>query len=97
MPGEDQDFSLRLYSGAGWSGYVRLSEYGRIAYPDPFFTHPFPYPAGDFTKSAMATIRVPLSAFDNVDPTNVSWVYAYFNVPGKSSGSVMIDSLEFVD
>lgn len=95
--GEDQDFSLRFYSGGtgGWSNYVRLSDYGRISYPDQFITHPFPYPQGDYTKTAMTTIRVPLSAFTNFDPTDVWWVYAYFNAPGKSQGSVIIDSIEF--
>lgn len=96
-PGEDQDFSIRFYSGGtgGWSNYVRLSDYGRISYPDQFITYPWPYPQGDYTKTAMTTIRVPLSAFTNFDPTDVWWVYAYFNVPGKSQGSVIIDSIEF--
>ncbi|MFN3241580.1 MAG: hypothetical protein ACE37K_08720 [Planctomycetota bacterium] len=96
-PGQDQDFSLRFYSGAGWSNYVRLSDYGSITYPDAFITYPFPYPQGDYTKTAMTTIRVPLSAFSNFDPTDVWWVYAYFNVPGRSQGSVIIDSLEFAN
>lgn len=97
VAGEDQDFSLRLYTGAGWSNYVRVGDYGRIPYPTYFYTHPWPYPAGDYTKSALSTIRVPLDAFSNVDLTDVRWVYVYFNVPGHTAGSVMLDSLEFVD
>lgn len=94
-PGEDQDFRVRLYTGNGWSDFVTVSDHGRIPSPDVFVTYPFPYPAGDFTKTAMTTIRLPLDAFAGADLTDVQWVYCYFDLPGHTDGSVVIDSLEF--
>ncbi len=94
-PGVDQDFRVRLFTGAGWSDFVTISDHGRIPSPDVFFSYPFPYPAGDFTKSAMTTIRLPLAAFAGADLTDVQWVYLYFDVPGHTAGSVILDSLEF--
>jgi hypothetical protein len=95
--GQDQDFRIRLYSGLGWSSFVVASDHGRVPSPEYFFTHPFPYPAGDFTKSAMVTIRIPLSAFANLDLTDVRNVYLWFDVPGHTQGTVLIDSLEFTN
>lgn len=94
-PGEDVDFRVRLYTSNGWSDFVAVSDYGRIASPDVFVTFPFPYAAGDFTKSAMTTIRLPLEAFTGADLTDVQWVYCYFDLPGHTDGSVVMDSLEF--
>ena len=95
-PGEDHDFSVRLFTGSGWSSYLKISDYGRIPYPTYFFTAPLFQPPGDFTKTAMSTVRLPLDAFNNADLTDVQWVYIYFNRPGSESGSVILDSLEFV-
>jgi acetyl esterase/lipase len=95
VAGEDQDFRVRIYTGFGWSSYVVASDHGRVPYPTYFFTHPYPYPAGDFTKTAMATIRIPLSAFANADLSDLRNVYLYFDVPGHTAGSLLIDSLEF--
>lgn len=95
VAGADQDFRVRLYTGNGWSGFVTISDHGRIPAPDHFYTHPFPYAAGDFTKSAMTTIRLPLDAFAGADLTDVQWVYCYFDLPGHTAGSVILDSLEF--
>ncbi len=93
--GEDQDFYIRLRSANGYSTRIRASEFGRIAYPDQFITYPYPYPQGDYTKSAMNTIKVPLSAFGNFDPNVATWIYLEFTVPGHRSGSVFVDSIEF--
>lgn len=94
-PGADKDFRVRLYTGSGWSEFVTISDHGRIPAPDVFFAAPIPHPAGDFTKSAMTTIRLPLSAFAGADLTDVQWVYCYFDLPGHTAGSVILDSLEF--
>lgn len=85
-----QNFHVRLYTSDGWSSKVPVGDYAELAYPD-VFTLNFP---NDHTKSAMETIRVPLSAFANANLSNVSWVALYFDVPGHASGSILIDSLE---
>lgn len=91
--GAAQNFHVRLYSSAGWSSKVPVGDYAELAYPD-VFTLNFP---NNYTKSAMETIRIPLSAFDNVNLGNVSWVALYFDVPGHESGSILIDSLELAN
>lgn len=94
--GVDQDFFVRLYTGAGYSSLVKISDHGRIPYADEFQWVPFPNPGGDFTKTAMNTVRIPLDAFDNVDLDDVIFVYMYFTAPGSSqAGSIHVDSLEF--
>jgi hypothetical protein len=93
--GQDQDFHVRLFTGNGWSNLVRVSAHGRVPYPTTFVTHPFPYAAGDFTKSALQTIRIPLDAFTGADLSDVRNVYFYFTVAGHTQGAVLVDSLEF--
>jgi hypothetical protein len=96
--GVDQDFRIRLFTSNGWSSYVRVSDWARVPYPTYFFTHPFPYPAGDFTKTALTTVRIPLSAFGGANLASVQNVWLYFGQAGTpTSGSVMLDSLEFVN
>lgn len=96
--GADQDFHARLSSGAGLSNKVRIGAYGRLPYPDEFICNSvLDECVGDYSKSAMATIRVPLTAFKNVDWTDVRNVYLYFDVDGHDSGAIAIDSLEFTD
>lgn len=97
VPGQDQDFRVRLLTGNVLSFPVKISDHGRIPAPDPFLTFPFPYPAGDFTKSALTTIRVPLTAFFGADLHDVRAVYFYFDVPGHTTGSILVDSLEFAN
>ncbi len=97
--GQDQDFYVRLYTSTGYSNKVQVSLHGRIPYPDEFQC-PEPTcgenPPNDFSKSAMNTVRVPLSAFTNVDLTDVRYVYFYFDVPQRPSGAITLDSLELV-
>ena len=96
---QDQDFNVRLYTSMGYSNKVRVSLHGRIPYPDEFQCPDLSCglnPPNDFSKSAMNTVRVPLSAFSNVDLTDVQSVYLYFDVPGRPSGAIALDSLEFV-
>lgn len=98
--GQDQDFHVRLLTGAGFSDKVRVSLHGRVPYPDEFLCNSV-FHCGivvpiDMTKSAMSTIRIPLSAFSNVDLTDVQAVYLYFDVPERPTGAITLDSLEFV-
>ncbi len=97
QPGVDQDFYVRLYTGDGYSSFVKISDHGRIPYPDEFQWFPFPYPQGDYTKTAMNTIRIPLDAFGGADLTDVRRVHFFFTVNGHEQGSVHVDSLEFTN
>lgn len=98
--GQDQDFNVRLYTSVGYSNKVPVSLHGRIPYPDEFqcgFGSSCGLnPPNDFSKSAMNTIRIPLSAFNNVNLSDVRYVYFYFDVPERPSGAITLDSLEFV-
>ena len=98
--GEDQDFHVRLYTSQGYSSKVPVGLHGRIPYPDEFQCtfggNCGLNPPNDFSKSAMATIRVPLAAFSNVDLTDVRYAYLYFDVPERPQGAITLDSLEFV-
>lgn len=96
--GEDQDFRIRMFTSNGWSSYAEVSDFARIPYPTYFYTFPFPYPAGDFTKTALTTVRIPLSAFGGADLDSVQNVYFYFGQGGDpTTGSVLLDSLEFTN
>ena len=94
-PGEDQDLRVRLFTGNGWSEFVVVGDHGRVPAPSVFQHFVQPFGVQDFTKSAMHTIRLPLDAFTGADLTDVQWVYFYFDVPGHTAGSVILDSLEF--
>ncbi|MBL9079941.1 MAG: hypothetical protein JNL08_20775 [Planctomycetes bacterium] len=94
-PGQDQDLRVRLFTGSGWSSYVTVGDHGRVPYPPTFLHFVQPFGVQDFGKSAMTTIRLPLDAFAGADLTDVQWVYFYFDVPGHTQGSVLLDSLEF--
>ncbi len=98
--GQDQDFNVRLYTSAGYSNKVQVSVHGRIPYPDEFQcgfgANCGLNPPNDFSKSAMSTVRIPLSAFRGADLSDVRYVYFYFDVPERPSGAITLDSLEFV-
>jgi len=98
-PGQDQSFRIRLLSNNGLSSKVSIADYLPIPEQDEFICPPFACGnnvVADFSKSAMSTVRIPLSAFNNVDLGSVRAVYAYFDDPGYNSGAVSIDNLEFV-
>lgn len=98
--GQDQDFNVQLSTSLGLSNKVRVSSHGRIPYPDEFQCSGSPNcglnPPNDFSKSAMSTVRVPLSAFINADLTDVRFVFLSFDVPERPRGAIALDSLEFV-
>jgi hypothetical protein len=97
--GQDQDFNVQLSTSLGLSNKVRVSGHGRIPYPDEFLCSSLncgPNPPNDFSKSAMSTIRVPLSAFTSVDLTDVGFVFLSFDLPERPKGAILLDSLELV-
>lgn len=100
--GEDQDFLIGLVTGAGvLPSVVHISDYGRIPYPDPFVfaiagfcDNGFVGP-GDYTKTALTTIRIPLADFPGADLGDVRQVVMLFSVEGHETGSIIVDNLEF--
>jgi len=98
--GQDQDFRVHLVTGMGASTRVRVSLHGRVPYPDEFQctggTGCGLTPPNDYSKSALSTIRIPLSAFGNADLTDVQYIFLDFDLPERPDGAITIDSLEFV-
>ncbi len=95
---QSKDFYVRLYSAAGWSNDVSVGDFGVLNHPHEYLTDlKGTVPYGDYANSNLQTIRIPLSAFTNVDLENVSYIYFYFNKPGHTQGSIHLDSLEFVE
>ena len=88
-----QDAYITLQSGNGSSRSIRAAAFGEIPYPDQrYFT--------EYTKSAMRTVRIPLSSYTiavintvPVDLTDVVSVSVDFGV--KPTGEIEVDSLEF--
>lgn len=97
--GVSQNIRVGLLSSAGVSSQVDTIGYRDIPPQDAFICNPFQcgnIEQADFSKSAMGTVRIPLSAFDNVDLAEVRGIYLYFNDPDIVTGDITIDSLEFV-
>ncbi|HKX62122.1 MAG TPA: hypothetical protein VJS65_09765 [Verrucomicrobiae bacterium] len=100
---EDQDFLIGLVTSAGaLPSVVRVSEYGRIPYPDPFvvsmddiFIDGNFVDAGDYTKTSLSTIRIPLEEFRGANLTDVRQIVMIFAVDGHETGSIIVDNLEF--
>jgi hypothetical protein len=95
--GQDQDFYVRIFTGTGYSPFVRVSDFDRLSYPQAYIGAPPQSPYGDYTKSVLNTVRIPLSAFGGVDLTDVRSIYFWFTVAGHEAGSILVDSLEFLD
>ena len=90
-----QDLRLTLTDGGGHSRAIRVSKLTEI---------PYPYVRGvaSLVKSAMCTIRIPLSAYhihcfnvDQVDLTNVTTLSFQFSE--KVTGEIEIDSIQFTN
>jgi hypothetical protein len=93
--GQAQNFSVQLVDGAGRTFSVKVSDYsGLLYYPrgtqDLTLLYPRRRPA-----SVMSTLRIPLSAFTNVDKTNLTSFNLLFNQ--KSSGDVLVSDIAFAD
>lgn len=88
-----QDLRLTLADGAGRSRAIRISKLTDIPYPD---VRGF----NVFTKSAMRTVRIPLSVYtikclgvDAIDLSNL--VSLSFEFQEKATGEIEIDSVQF--
>jgi Chlorophyllase len=93
-PGEPKLVGIELIDGTPTLQTPLLRS---VPAPVYFFANPFPYPAGDYTKSAMMTVRVPLSAFPaSVDRTDIRAVQLRFDF-GNPQGCALLDSLEFTN
>jgi hypothetical protein len=91
--GLPQDLYVTLKSVNGKSRSIRAAAFGQIPYPDQRFY-------SEFTKSAMTTVRIPLTSYTiavintvPVDLKHVSTVTFDFGV--KSAGEIEVDSVEF--
>lgn len=92
--GESKNVGIELIDGTPAFQVPLLRQ---VAAPIWFWANPFPYPAGDFTKSALQTVRVPLSAFPmSVDRTDVRAVQLRLDL-GNQQGCVLIDNIEFTN
>jgi hypothetical protein len=91
--GQPQDLYLTLKDGGGSERAIKVSRLGEI--PPPHERH-----NSFYTKSAMNTVRIPLSSFvikvvgaNPVDLTDVEELR--FDLGAKATGEVGIDSVEF--
>jgi hypothetical protein len=92
--GQAQDLRLTLTDGGGKSRAIRISKFTTIPYPDPR--------ADGLTKSAMRTVRIPLSAYTikclNIDAVDLSNVISLsFDFSEKPTGEIEIDTVQFTD
>ncbi len=91
--GMSQDLYVTLESGNGNSRSIRAAAFDEIPYPHQRYY-------SQFTKSAMRTVRIPLTSYTiavintvPVDLTDVVSVTVDFGV--KATGEVEVDSVEF--
>jgi hypothetical protein len=91
--GQPQDLRVTLTDGLAVSRAIRVSKFMEIPFPDV-------RQMNDLTKSALQTIRIPLTAYTirclgvpEVNLTNV--VSVKFEFAEKPTGEIAIDSLQF--
>lgn len=92
---QPQDLRVVLRDGAGNERAVRVSPFGRVPYPDP-------RSMVSLRKSALATVRIPLTSYTivcagqpKVDLADV--VTLAFRFSERPQGEVEIDEIEFTD
>jgi hypothetical protein len=88
-----QDLRATLTDAGGTARAIRVSKLGEIPYPDVRGQN-------QFTKSAMCTIRIPMSAYTirclNVPEVNIHDVVSLrFEFDEKPAGEIEIDSIQF--
>lgn len=93
--GQAQDLRLTLTDGGGHARAIRISKFTAIPYPDV-------RGYDQLTKSAMRTVRIPLSAYTirclNIEAVDITDVVSLaFEFAEKPTGEIEIDSVEFTD
>jgi hypothetical protein len=93
--GMAKDLYVTLKSGNGKSRSIRAAAFDEIPYPDQRFY-------AQFTKSAMRTVRIPLSSYQiaviNTDPVDLTDVVSVeFDFGLNAAGEIEVDSVEFSD
>ena len=90
---ESKSLAVRIKANGQWSSYLQTSNYAEI--PAPHVVDlPTALPPGDYTKSPMVTIRVPLVDF-GVDLYDVEEVEIFYGTIATIGTRWMIDNLEF--
>lgn len=94
-PTGEQDLYLTLTDGSGTTRSAKVSKFGAI--PPPHERH-----YSQYTKSAMTTVRIPLSAFTikvaGAEPIDTEEVASLtFDYNANATGEIEIDSVEFTD
>lgn len=98
---QDQDFTVWLLdeNENKATATVKKNAIGKIPYPDRFDYKGGGFNckgAGDYSKSVMSTIRIPLSAFEaKVDLSKVAFVL--FEFENTSKGTILLDNIEFTN
>ena len=97
-PGEATNFSVMLRDEDGAaSNAVSAGAFGDLSYPDKSTVDLGLFMIADTAKSAMRTVRIPLSYFTGVDKTRIASVELRFDDPAATKGEILFDSLELVD
>ncbi|MEM7155079.1 MAG: hypothetical protein AAF799_19690 [Myxococcota bacterium] len=86
--------SFRIKSNGVWSDFVDSEDYVEIPEPDYAVFKPLYEPVGDYSKSPMNTVRIPLEAFD-ADVTDVEAVSIHYAGLNETGTRWMLDNLEF--
>lgn len=89
--GQPQDFRVTLTDGAGKVRAIRVSKFAEIPFPDV-------RGYASYTKSAMRTIRIPMSAYTirclGIDEVDISDIRSItFEFAEKATGEIALDSL----
>jgi pimeloyl-ACP methyl ester carboxylesterase len=92
---QDQNFQVFLTDEDGKSAGAWVSEFASIPYPDLHAMNQMGTCSriGDFSKSAMRTVRIPIWRFRGIDLTRVKHVT--FGFPRGTTGKMFFDNVEF--
>ncbi len=90
VPGQAQDFSVRLTDGAGSSATTTVSAWSQALFFPPGGPRATPVP-----KIVLNTIRIPLSAFPGVNLTDVRAIRFMFEQ--RPRGALLVSDLAFAD
>ena len=90
VPGQSQDFVVRLVDGAGRSAFARISDWSQSLYYPPGGLYPVT------PRPLLNGVRIPLTAFVGVDLEDIRQVnFEFGNLPGYERGSILVSGLAF--